>query len=349
MRINPLGIFRSFAVGGVTSLLLFATVIPAQADSPPNTASPDISTMSGVAAENFWTPQRLRSAIPADLVVAQRPTTADAAAEPRPAARPVTVPPVGGQLPAIPRNPDNPSAPDVQRPYTNLPDRLNGKVFFTSGGALFVCSGTVVNSRNKSMVDTAGHCVSDGAGNFHENWIFIPGYSSDDTGCKSDGCYPYGIWSARRLTVRTQWHKFANFKQDLGYAILDKLDGKRIVDLIGGQGTAFNRPTSLRWTVFGYPQEPPYDGFDQEKCLSRRFAGDNPSDGPGPLTIGITCDLTGGASGGGWLAYICRRTGLGFVNGHISYRYFGVEESEQLYGPYYGTEALSLFRFTEAR
>jgi len=201
------------------------------------------------------------------------------------------------------------------------------------------------------MVDTAGHCVSDGAGNFYENWVFVPAYSSAETGCKSDaGCYPFGIWPARRLMVSTQWHRFANFREDLGYALLATQHGRHIVDVVGGQGSAFNLPRRLRWVDFGYSQEPPFDGFNQDFCLTRWISDDAPTDGPGPLAIGVGCNLTGGSSGGGWIVARGHHTRLGFVNGHNSYRYSDEAQADQhLYGPYYGAAALSLFRYSETQ
>jgi hypothetical protein len=193
------------------------------------------------------------------------------------------------------------------RPYTNLPDRLNVKIFFTgASGGNYVCSGTIVNSATKRMVSTAGHCVSDGLGRFHSNFIVVPGYSSQCNGC---GDAPFGRWSARFVTTTTEWHSFSNFKQDVGYIVTNDRNGVRIVDRLGGQGISFNAARSQ-------------------------------------LTIRISCNMTGGASGGGWL--INQSGGLGFVNGVNSYKYISGPKanSNHMYGPYFGNAALQLFNFT---
>ena len=70
-------------------------------------------------------------------------------------------------------------------------------MFFTDDGLNYVCSGTAVLSGNKSMVWTAGHCVHDGASNFHTNWSFVPAYA--------DGSRPYGTWTARTLLTTSGW------------------------------------------------------------------------------------------------------------------------------------------------
>lgn len=316
-----------------------------------NSISATIATTAARTAEEYWTPARMAAAKPVDLskVIATQglPSTTQQAAVTGPA---VSVSPAAGTIP-VSSAPALMHATSVTRPYTNLPDRLNGKVFFTfddDGDGIesgFVCSGTVVNSTNKDMVDTAGHCVSDGAGRFHHNWTFVPAYSSSATGCVTvAGCRPYGTWTARTLVTRTEWHKFSNLKQDLGYAVLNTRAGKHIVSYLGGQGSTFNQSRTQTWKDYGYPQAAPFKGFDQKLCTSGRLANDNPSVRPGPLTLRIHCNMTGGSSGGGWIVRMAAN-GLGYVNSHNSYKYVGgpLANSDHMYGPYYGAEALSLF------
>jgi hypothetical protein len=339
---------RTFIAVFTGAVALAAVAVPAQAQAAPppspNVVSSPIEALSALSAADYWTPARMASAIPADLAD-PTPLVTAAAAAPAPPGPPVSVNPTPGTLPA-PTGPQPLAATSVARPYTNLPDRLNGKVFFSDGASNFVCSGTVVNSTNKDMVDTAGHCVSNGAGRFFTNWIFVPGYSSAATGCRTTaGCFPFGKWTARRLTARTEWHNFGNFKQDLGYAVLNTLGGQHIANRLGGQGTTFNASRTQTWRDFGYPQAAPFNGFDQKLCVSGRLANDNPTSRPGPLTMRISCNMTGGSSGGGWLINLSGATGLGFVNSHNSYKYVSgpLANSGHMYGPYYGAEAQSLF------
>jgi hypothetical protein len=105
------------------------------------------------AVQRYWTPERMRNARPADRILSG--TFAPAAKRVKKPAAAVQVPP----------------------PYTSFPIRTNGKVFFTDDGLNYVCSGTALLSGNKSVVWTAGHCVHDGASNFHTNWAFVPGYA----------------------------------------------------------------------------------------------------------------------------------------------------------------------------
>jgi hypothetical protein len=262
---------------------------------------------------------------------------------------PASVAPVAGSVP-VTSTPELQHATSVARPYTNLPDRLNGKVFFTMNGLNYVCSGTVVNSTNKDMVDTAGHCVSDGFGTFVYNWVFVPAYSSGKTKCNTAAtCYPYGRWTARTLATRAEWHNFSNLKQDLGYGVLNTLNGRHIVNYLGGQGSTFNQSRTQTWKDYGYPQAAPFNGYDQKLCTSGRLANDNPEPTrPGPLTLRIHCNMTGGSSGGGWIVRM-NSSGLGYVNSHNSYRYVSgpLANSDRMYGPYFGNEALSLYNYAK--
>jgi len=211
-------------------------------------------------------------------------------------------------------------------------------VFFTKAlGGNFVCSGTIVNSASKRMVSTAGHCVSDGAGRFHRNVVVVPAYSS-----AFNGQAPYGQWTARQLTTTSSWHSSGNFKQDVGIIITNDRLGRRIVNYLGGQGTRFNASRSQFFRSYGYPQAAPFNGFNQYVCPSSRLGDDNPNwFAPGPNTMRISCNMTGGSSGGGWL--VGESGGLGYVNSVNSYKYNN--DPNSMYGPYFGNEALNLFNF----
>jgi hypothetical protein len=94
---------------------------------------------------DYWTPDRMRSAIPADAkrggVVERGKPTAEGSAV---------------QEQAQPRH---------------------GKVFFTLGSSNYVCSGTATNSSNGDVVTTAGHCVAEGSATA-TNFAFVPAYDN---------------------------------------------------------------------------------------------------------------------------------------------------------------------------
>jgi hypothetical protein len=297
-------------------------------------AGQSFSTMA--EAEKFWTPAKMAAAVPVEPKVKPGKTSVPSVAPVLSSVR-TDIHAVAGSLRPAPmetlRDP-------VTRPYTNGVERLNGKVFFTQNGGNYVCSGTVVNSESKDLVDTAGHCVNDGAQHWSTNWVFVPGYNSS-----AANPYPYGIWSTRNLTTTWEWHLNRNFKQDLGYAVLKPLNGRHIVNYLGGQGSYFNVTRTQTFDAFGYPQAAPYNGLYMRLAVSASSGvGDNPYTGwPGPNAMRINSEMTGGSSGGGWIIAPSRTTGLGHVNGHNDYKYNS--DPNHMYSPYYGPEALNLFTF----
>lgn len=214
--------------------------------------------------------------------------------------------------------------------------RMHGKVFFTvpSGpdAGDYVCSGTVVNSRNRSVVWTAGHCVFDleSGNSFATNWTFVPAYSADDE--------PYGEWPAKRLATTSGWKTSANIRYDLGAAVVAKnASGQRLQEVVGARGIGFDQPRDQRYLAYGYPAEQPpleFDGSREFRCVSDNAGSDTPV-GSGPPTMAIDCDMTGGASGGGWIS----GTTLLSVT---SYDY--PIELNRLYGPYMSAGAKALYK-----
>ena len=307
------------------------------------------------SAEQYWSPSRMASAIPAEGTVPVDGADAPVPEGSGPAGASTARTQVAGSNGSLAAAKIETVRDPVTRPYSNRFERLNGKVFFTRGGFDYVCSGTVVNSpSSKDMVDTAGHCVNDGAGSWSQNFVFVPAYNSSN-----GNTFPYGIWSARTLTTRAEWSNRGNFKQDLGYALLQPLNGRHIVNYLGGQGSSFNMPRTQKFTAFGYPASPsshsgslPFNGnYQREASSNSSGAGDNPySRWAGPNTMRMTSYMTGGCSGGGWIIGMSAKTGLGYLNGHNDYRYIsGPKASARyMYSPYYGAEALSLFNFTKS-
>ena len=335
-----------------------------QTDQEPvsgNVSSGDISKTRQANAKEYWTPERMRNAEAFDMTVAGPPSPPGSGAAPQPQGRAVKIPPVapeGNSTTGTSSSVVEPAAttsngytypfpftryevfdPGVSN-YQAFPYRTNGKVFFTKAtGGNFVCSGTVVTAANQSTVWTAGHCVSDGAGRFHRNWVFVPAYR--------DGVRPFGTWTAKELNTRSEWHSFGNFEEDVAGAIVNPLSGVRLQNRVGSQGISFNQPYPQHWHSFGYPAEPPFNGNRQHVCAASYAKQDNANPRPGPLAIGIGCDMTGGASGGGWIQGF--KGSGGFVNSVNSYKYTSPSQPLAMYGPYHGTAAQNLYNFVRTR
>lgn len=240
------------------------------------------------------------------------------------AARPV---PLAGEGESAPSS----STGSVSREPGLYPNATAGRVFFTNphDGVNYACTGTVVNSGNRSVVLTAGHCVHTGGsgGAWVANWAFVPGYDHGEE--------PFGVWSAVRLATTPAWAAERNFRFDIGAAVVGPdASGWPIAALVGARGIAFDLGRGLSYDAYGYPVGSPYDGHSQVVCSGPAATSDPYAPGGGPDPLGIACDMGGGASGGGWV------TG-GYVNSVNSYL-LG-DRPGTVFGPYFGAEARALY------
>ncbi|RVX37837.1 trypsin [Nonomuraea polychroma] len=208
--------------------------------------------------------------------------------------------------------------------------RTTGRVFMTVRGADFVCSASTVRSANKDVVVTAGHCVKDGAGEWAENWTFVPGYGTG-------GEQPFGRYAARRMFVAEAWSREGDDDYDVAMVALATSGGRHVADAVGTQEIAFNAPRGGQVFGFGYPADPPYNGGHLVYCAGRL------KDDPHGQTRdqGLGCDMTAGSSGGPWMAGFDAATGNGTITSLSSFKYS--DDPRTMYGPYLGDAAKALF------
>ncbi|HEX6288128.1 MAG TPA: hypothetical protein VFZ66_03010 [Herpetosiphonaceae bacterium] len=212
--------------------------------------------------------------------------------------------------------------------YTSYPFSTVGKVFFTSNGMNYVCSGSVMGN---NAIWTAGHCVFDpNTYTWHSNWVFVPAYY--------DGYAPYGQWYARELWTLTGWTDYGNFGFDIGAAVLWP-NGNSIAYYTGSLGFWANGSRGVYITAFGYPAESPFNGLRMAWCQSSTWVDYSFN----PATNGMGCNMTRGASGGPWIyAYTYGYTGnSNYVNGVNSYKY--LSDPNSIYSPYFGDGAIIIY------
>ena len=199
-----------------------------------------------------------------------------------------------------------------------------GKVFFDAPEGTMVCSATVVEDPahpgKSNLVWTAGHCVHAGKkGGWYRNIAFVPSYNNAGktadqlVGAGSEDVAPYRIWWGDWAQTSQQWIEQGGETGGQGasydYAVIHVTpekgsDGKSLEETVGSalpvDFAAPAVPDVDSLTATGYPAAPPYDGQKLYQC----------QDKPGRLSVKRTdptmyrigCTMTGGSSGGGWVA-----------------------------------------------
>jgi hypothetical protein len=213
--------------------------------------------------------------------------------------------------------------------------RQNGAIFIVLPGGFGFgrCSGTSVNSPNKSVVITAGHCVNPGGSGhwYNQDWVFVPGYH--------DGVRPYGVFVAKWLGATAPWVEGGSENADVGAAVVSRNErGQRLGAAVGGYGIAWGLSPNQVFDVHGYPAEPPFDGATQRLCSGTPFLGHDVASflWPGPLNLALTCGVTGGASGGGWTIH-------GDVLNSVTNYGYGDDRTTD-FGSYFGAAVKALYQ-----
>lgn len=273
-------------------------------------ATHDVTT-SPDSAIKHWTTANMRNAKNADPQVGnltQVDTTASTASTHKPVREP-------GQPP--------------QNEDSSYPLSTVGKVFFSNAsGQDMVCSGTAVESLNNSVVDTAGHCLY-WNGEWTQNVLFCPLYDNGET--------PYGCWAARDLVVPADWINARpnDLHHDFGMAIVTPNSKGNLTDVVGGAGWAYNEPTNLTFSAYGYPAAYPFDGQTRQSCEGEQ--GKSWKHGGGTV-VSIPCNMTGGSSGGPWFIKI---DGKWYLNGHNDFT--SSMQPGHMFSPYYDSTWYALY------
>ncbi|WP_149828298.1 trypsin-like serine peptidase [Streptomyces tailanensis] len=289
--------------------------------------------------EDLWDPDRMRDAEEPEKEVDENDLTGDQG---------VTDP-----------TPESIDAEAVSTKYhDNAPEA--GKVFFDAPEGTMVCSATVVqdpaNPGKSNLVWTAGHCVHAGkSGGWYRNIAFVPSYNDSglsaselQTATKEEVA-PYGVWWGDWAQTSDQWIEQGGQTGGDGapydFAVIhvtpeEGNGGKSLEETVGSAlPVDFNAPAVPQVksiTATGYPAGAPYDGETMYQC----------TDKPGRLSLvesdptmyRIGCTMTGGSSGGGWVA-----TGSNGEPALVSNTSIGPVSAGWLAGPRLGKEAQGVY------
>ncbi len=233
------------------------------------------ASMAAERAVAYWTRSRMLSARNADRIKLTSPPDAHAAPAARPSGpagqvagtAPVEAlagrPP--GAMPGRAALPPRSGSTGSNWPgnFYLPPATTTGKVFFTTTGngqtENWVCSASTVNSNGRDAVITAGHCVYGSLGGE------VPGERGTRTGCScpttTTGTPRTGCWTARQLWTLTNYINNQDEGDDIGAAVMNtNSSGQHIVNVVGGQGLAWNWAENQYVYDFGYPAASPFNG-----------------------------------------------------------------------------------------
>ncbi|MFD7553110.1 trypsin-like serine peptidase [Streptomyces sp. NPDC059835] len=272
--------------------------------------------------EGFWTAERMRAATALDITAAPGRARTPVATS----AAPTSIAPTAASASSA----ASPTAfPQAGGAWTGggAVVKTSGRVFFTMGDRTASCSGDSITSANGSTVITAGHCVKY-QGAWHTNWVFVPAYNN--------GNAPYGQWSATKTFATDQWAASEDMNMDVGLAVVAPQNGQTLSQVVGAQGILFNGGYNKKMYSFGFPAAAPYDGTKLVYC-----SGNSGKDFLLTKDHSLSCNMTGGSSGGPWFQDFNEATGLGT---QVSVNSFGYNFlPNRMYGPYFGNEAKAAY------
>lgn len=307
--------FAVLALGVAVSMLL-AGAQPAE--SKPVAGPVQATTLNSSEAEQYWTPERIADAPP--LEVAEENGEVTLSTEEEPNADPFT------------SDADLLKSKEI-RNTRRYPNRVHGKIVGTFPGiGDYSCSGTVISSKSKSLVSTAGHCVYDpGSRRFASRLIFVPGTRGDAA--------PYAFWGASNVITTGGWVRRASLAYDAAMLRMAPNNRGRIERVVGARGIGFNQPRKQKLTAYGYPAEgaPKYTGRRLISCRSGNVSDPNGRREGGPESRGMKCNMKGGSSGGGWVS---QKT---MVVSNVSH-YHPDFAKNKIYGPYFGSAVKGLYK-----
>jgi len=253
---------------------------------------------------NFWTPERMRSAIPMEPIVLAEAIDRMPFTEEGLSPSNLLTPEMTLMEPAFPLNNTSKARP-------------NGKVFFWDQikNEAYVCSGSAINGDTKRLVATAGHCVHGGSdGTFYANWKFVPNFTVTNVDGTLYAVHPDGQFRGTTAWTLPDWIQYGDvpkgYNSDVAFVVTRANDDYvRVVDAVGGHGMKIGGGYHFNSVIYGYPGNF-FNGWIMWRC----------NEATGILTWDAydfisanTCDFGGGASGGPWLHLYNDDTGLGYL------------------------------------
>jgi hypothetical protein len=261
----------------------------------------------------YWTEDRIRNAQPSPLTVQPDHPPAKELSRPK-SLKPINL-----------LDPKNVASPERKRgakilarqaapaDANSAPASPNGKLFFSVGGADYVCSAAAVDA---SVILTAAHCAYDRSAKAQvTNALFIWQFTPTSHGKQ---------YFITQIIVPGDWITS-------GY----KYSDQALMRVSGSITSVYGillRPTPqvvAPGIEFGYPAQPPFSGTQLYSVDPVEAQNADPSD---KLTIAIYSNMTPGSSGGPWVGRGANGK-WGYIFGLNSYKF--TTNSTRMYSPYF--------------
>jgi len=188
------------------------------------------------------------------------------------------------------------------------------------------CTASAVDSPGRNLIITAAHCVHSGRGGAYlSNLVFVPGYRN--------GNAPYGVWKVKTQFVDDRWASDSDPDLDVGFAVLQPLNGKNIADVLGSNLLGINQGFGNIVRVTGYPTS----ADEPVTCINRTTR---------ELKYQMRFACNGyppGTSGSPWLTHYDPKTKRGEVIGVIGGYQLGGLEDAVSYSSYFDDDVRKLY------
>jgi V8-like Glu-specific endopeptidase len=188
------------------------------------------------------------------------------------------------------------------------------------------CTASAVDSPGRNLIITAAHCVHSGKGGAYlSDLVFVPGYRN--------GATPYGVWKVKAQFVDPRWAGDSDPDVDVGFAVVEPLDGRNIEDVLGSNLLGIDQGFGNLVRVTGYPT----DSGAPVTCINKTTR---------ELKYQMRFACNGyppGTSGSPWLTHYDPRTKRGEVIGVIGgYQLGGVADAVS-YSAYFDDDVRKLY------
>jgi len=192
---------------------------------------------------------------------------------------------------------------------STFPYSATGKLFMAGGGS---CSASYVGS---GIVLTAGHCVSNGRGQYRTSFTFCPMHK--------DGSCPRGQFTGTRAVTHAQWHNGGSFARDTAFIKITGNPGQNL-------NLWINHNRASQVTAVGWPGN--VGGGRRMICSTNPMQAGNRAHNP--LSVQLRSTMTFGSSGGAWIG----SSGVASVVSH------GTPGTGIMFGPYFDDATQQMMR-----